>query len=1416
VSASQPVITVTQIGEYVRHHACERWFKLDVESTTHIKSLPYHATIFNFLDPVLREKGREGEDAWELSLKATGLKDLTNAAVKLADAKQTLWAEFIDAAAALKPGEHAYGREIELEVHVGQFRLKGRIDFVLVLWDGATPRLRLVECKSSRRDRTYQRLQVAIYRRMVRELFAASPITIGGSLIDPHAIECVVVRLDEQTNRHQDILAIPPLELWMKDADIERLLVAGGALDRILSSSLSALPFRIDQKCDDCRFNVHCLPDAARQRRLELLGFEPTTAEALRRAGIADIDALADLDLAGAAATAARQDKAFNESLDILSHKAKARRSTLPAGGADPDGFQVEILPFRSQSQLPAHVIGGDRLIRVYLTVHYDYTENRVGALAAHVTRSDWEIHSPTDWKGSPKKPEPRPEVVEVKEMGKDVDNHPVYHERPLDGENVLRIQAMAWSGDFNKDNAAEARLLVEFFNALVEAIKKVGGTDHQAPLHFYVWSRGEVKQCVEAFTRTGLSLHAFNQLLGCRDGPEQLIFSCLHDEIDRRYGLGWTSRGLVVAASLTWFGRRFHWTRKVGADIHDLDWVFRQDIFDFKQTLYFDSVGNWTDKDTAVGKHPFEIRSRFGDTLPAPYWRAYWGTLHFPPDADARIREQINRYLDGGRPGVLEVYLAARPHALRWFDERVMFKNREIEKAPFVINDLPTFNLGVTNVGRAAVDFLRLDHRVKLNDWVAEHLMPPSFRVLRGRSIPIGSITYPQPNVMRARMHLVGCEIDLAGIRERCDLKEGDFVRVSPCDDTGDLGEGQTIRQLTSLVGHNGRIDHINWDTGSIDIRIIPTPTGGGGYYILNSRSVNPETTPLNFATVDKSVSDFVAGRVEARLRTGVGAHMYNWFDPRNPTIPPMDATIATDVAVYKDVLTRFHIDTLSGKDERLRPEQQDVALAGLGTRVQLLQGPPGTGKTQTTAATVLLRILARRRAGTPKSRAAAARPGDIVLIAAHTHNAVDELLTRLCRVIDPFRNACTEAGRPLPFTTFAKVFSSGDPTALRTVVDKATGRTLPVQPLSADSCAARIKDYRKNGILVIGGTTSAILKMAEKLAGTAAFPSGVSVPVLIVDEASMLVFPHFLSLATLVEPDGEIMLAGDHRQLAPIVANDWETEDRPTIETFKPHLSAYEALDGMKTNAVVPDAAVNRQALSYTFRLPEIVRRLIGPTYQRDDVVLQGRTDPHEPLNYAAEPDPWKRVWLPTNGLFIVTHNERQSRRSNAVEQEVVENIVRANPNPMQADIAIISPHRAQRAVLQQRLADLTVPGGPIKVIDTVEKLQGGEASTVIVTATASDPSAIGRNVDFILSLNRANVAFSRTQNRLVVVCADSLLDHMPVDVEQYDDTVLWKTLRLLCTQEIALESVCGFTARIRTTPSDGGITAHSPRGQ
>jgi hypothetical protein len=388
ISNSPPRIRVTEIGEYIHHRSCERRFKLEINNRELAKKLPFAERLFNALDPVLQEMGRQREGEWEQSLKAEGFHDLTKYGERAPDAKPTAWADFVSLLAGTAPGTTVYGREVAVETDIGAFRVEGRIDFVLVLWQDGRPRLRLVECKASRRDRTYHRVQVALYRMLLRRIIGRGPVVIGGMPLAPESIECIVARIDETTNESQDILQLEPLDLEMEEADIERLLAAGGDLDRIVRADLNALPYQLDMKCDGCVFNVHCLPESARQRALELLGVEPSTVRVLRASGIGTIDQLAALDLAGTQAAEIRRAPGFTEHLAVLQRRAKARRRTLPGGDAHPDEYEVEAIGRQGQSQLPEYMIDGRPLVRIYLNVHYDYAENRIGALAAHLTTS--------------------------------------------------------------------------------------------------------------------------------------------------------------------------------------------------------------------------------------------------------------------------------------------------------------------------------------------------------------------------------------------------------------------------------------------------------------------------------------------------------------------------------------------------------------------------------------------------------------------------------------------------------------------------------------------------------------------------------------------------------------------------------------------------------------------------------------------------------------------------------------------------------------------------------------------------------------------------------------------------------------------------------------------------------------------
>ncbi|MFN3649324.1 MAG: AAA domain-containing protein [Armatimonadota bacterium] len=1383
---AKPLVRATQIGEFIRHGGCERRFKLAFNDYELANALPFFFQLSTTIDPVLSEAGRRREREWEELVQSAGLVDLCRYEEREGEEK-TPWDAFAALAAALPAGTSGYGREIEVRGEIGGFAVVGRIDFVLLLWTGDRFRLRLVECKASRRDRTYHRVQLVLYLLILRQLLAEQPLVIDGVPVAPQDLECVVARIDEATDTVHDVLALPPLDLSMEEADVLRLLAANGPLQRVLATELDALPFQLDSRCDDCALHVHCLAESARQRRVELLGVDPSTARTLRQARITSLDDVAELDLDSPAAARIRRDPGFSGNLATLVLKARARRRTLPGGDGDPEDLEVMPLPHSGSGQLPAHLLDSGRLVRVFVSISFDYVENRVGAVAAHVTRSDRPLSTlfRQDEQGR-WRPDPAP-----REQWKE-DGNPEWRERPVQGQEVVGVLPQAWSGDYGADTDRERDLLQRFFARLTQAIGSYCPSG-EAPVHLYFWSRGEVTRLVEACSRCGGDLLGhLRELLGCRAPLEQLIYSVLKDEVEHRYALGWSGNGLVVASSLKWFGRRFHYTRRVGEEVVALDRIFAQDLFDFKTTLRFrgERPGQpWRPPDdTEADRHAFEVHACFEDALPAPYWRAAWGTLPDPEEPkvrvrlDPKIRAALRRYRQAGSRRLLRAYLASRVQALRWIEESIKFKNDGIQKPPLRVDRLANFQLGVNDTARAALDFLWLEQHVKVNDWLATHLLPPVTRVPEGKTVPLRNLRAVDDNVLEAQIDLSGYPFDRAALETRCSFAEGAFVRVSPCSD--DPARGQTVKQLL-LAGTTCVIERLDWEAGVV--RLAVRPNRGSDRYLLRSGAWSTDRDPYPHATMDESPSDFVGGRVDARLQTGLGSHAYSWFDPTGAQLPAQEPLEAELALRYESLLRSW-----AGANCPLAEDQLRAALDGLGARVQLLQGPPGTGKTQSTAIAILLRVLARYR------------PGDVVLVTGNTHLAVDTLLSRVLALLPAWEAHVTAQGLTMPRLRVARVHSSffGTPST-----------DDPVD-LGADRCHVRVQELQDDGVLLLGGTPGALLKMAANLGKYLPWkqePNRFQASLLVVDEASMLLFPHFLALTSLTRQDGQILLAGDHRQLAPIIGHDWENEDRPTAVLYQPHVSAYEAVQRLKLVQGLQDNQILRSGLRYTFRLPAPIRELLTRLYRRDGLELEGRTDPAgggAPLPTS----PWEALWNAEGGLFLVTHDERNSKQSNPMEAALIQEILAAGERLGRLEpgsVGIVMPHRSQRALLKHGLQQFD---GAVDVLDTVERLQGGERETILVSATASDPTVIAARADFLLNLNRANVAFSRAKRRLIVVCAESLLTHIAPEVEHYEAAVLWKGLRSLCSEPVARVTLGEHRAELWRYPRGGPSGAGS----
>jgi len=93
---------------------------------------------------------------------------------------------------------------------------------------------------------------------------------------------------------------------------------------------------------------------------------------------------------------------------------------------------------------------------------------------------------------------------------------------------------------------------------------------------------------------------------------------------------------------------------------------------------------------------------------------------------------------------------------------------------------------------------------------------------------------------------------------------------------------------------------------------------------------------------------------------------------------------------------------------------------------------------------------------------------------------------------------------------------------------------------------------------------------------------------------------------------------------------------------------------------------------------------------------------------------------------------------------------------------DVLVVAPYNAQVRRLRQRM-----PAG-VRV-GTVDKFQGQEAPVVLISMASSSSEDAPRGIGFAFDRHRVNVATSRAQCRVVLVCAPRLLDADCKTVEQ-----------------------------------------------
>jgi superfamily I DNA and/or RNA helicase len=283
-----------------------------------------------------------------------------------------------------------------------------------------------------------------------------------------------------------------------------------------------------------------------------------------------------------------------------------------------------------------------------------------------------------------------------------------------------------------------------------------------------------------------------------------------------------------------------------------------------------------------------------------------------------------------------------------------------------------------------------------------------------------------------------------------------------------------------------------------------------------------------------------------------------------------------------------------------------------------------------------------------------------------------------------------------------------------------------------------------------------------------------------LVLDEASQINLPEAIMGALALKDDGQLIVIGDHRQMPPIVQNDWEREVRRTFVAFRSYESLFLTL-----REQLPEQHQIRFQESFRVHA-DIAEFLRTQIYKQDGIYyFSNKTDllPQIPSD-----DPFVRAVLdPVHPLTVVVHEEMSSQQRNRFEQDlmrpVLEALAASNFDP-QTGLGVVVPHTAQRAALRSEIPALTQrdpeTGAVIRsAVDTVERFQGAERVAIVVGATESDPLYLLANSRFLLDPRRLNVAISRAKSKLVLVGSRSIFDLFATDEEVFASAQLWKNL-------------------------------------
>ena len=1384
-------LTATGLAEYIRFNCCPRFFKLKIDHKEE-KSREWHEA-FKPISPLLYAVGKKLEEKKISEIQHIASRYVNFENYKTAQSMTNLY-EIIKT--QISAGEQNERRpvllyQVPMKGQIGMWNVRGIADLIAI-WplEHGKVKIRIFELKSSWKEQTAHRMQVAIYVLLLsKEL---------GSLSSMVELEGGVINRETSLNS-LNAESLPKFKLSPLIQDIERLLATNGELNRIHQTALDEVNYQICWNCGNCGFNECCLVCAVEKESINLLNLTRGEQNVLGHHGIKRLEDLAKLKVVLATtdlhpydfrAIPARNDETVHAlSTDpVVGAKIDwlVERAQYMLGGIRPNS------PYASKSRWMPWLIGTgygslpedspsagtdtaifstpNGMIRVYIFVQLDYMLDVISIISARV---DCTLN-----KGDP-----------------------------------LSVSMVIGSlpDDFDERFSEEEKLMQQFFKRLTEAIIKIAnevGSPDKAPIHLYFFSRPERDALMRTVCnhRSLMGASAIRDLLGLRQAIDQPMFSILQDEVQHRKALKYHSTGIMLILDQVSLFNHKEWIakRKDGSSI-DLSLVFKDGFFNYSLPFNRNPDGSISFLRSKHGKYDgfYPVRARFGDQLPIEYIWGVKGRLDsYQAEGSGKVLLEMRKWCDHSRTRrITDEELALMGEkicmGLACIERSLTIRNRWLGKKPIDIPKISSFSLGEATLESACREFLDLEYFSKRQEMYQHYALLPYQRVASGRSLIFQCTSVfesEQEFVVRGKLVYEGIGLPKADcIANACRVKgadgssSGDWMVVTELKRNEQGQFEETQRRSPSEVEKSARaiVDKVDVPKLEVIVKVVTWPSGKGRKY---SAWHNLPTTDIEKAKskymqlfeagryyiLDELADDIISDRA-AKCLDYAGNNVLYCLLASYLAGKTVDST---HVALSKAGAASF-LSWVEGRRFPPKAEQARFVDRVFGKEpVVMLQGPPGTGKTETLQLAVLAHVAAHRAGSRCR-----------VLMVAPTHKAIQEFVTKLARC---WQEYCSSGGNDLKDLRIYRVLSSNVASANpidgvkyinynedEDTVQELTGCLMNQSMLTSDVMGS----YP----LVLCLTPPGLYGLMKKI-GDSEPPWGEGFfDLLVVDEASMMRLPELILSGAFLSKNSQILIAGDHRQLPPIVAHDWEKEDRRTLEEMASFLSAMDFLRllrnedlGIERIKCTHPADIPAERLCESHRCHSVVAEFLREwVYEKDQIdfhsdqkqTLAPSTPKTDGLGVVLEPD---------NIFVLIVHDEAESFQSNLVEASIVQALVQ---NAQCESVGVITPHNAQKGLLKNLLSD----GSKDTRVDTVERYQGGEADFIIISSTVSDPDYVRSESEFLLNLNRINVAISRMKKKLVIVASRSIFEFMPQDAKDYDKALLWR----------GISQTVGFTA-------------------